>query len=245
MLQQFFTNILVFLHSWVGSLGVSIIILTLLIRTLPLPVTLPSLKERKKMKKIQPKLDKLKKKHKGEKEKLQKAQMELYQKYNVNPLAGCLPQILQIVVLIGLYRSLQGVLENGVIDGTTVNPQFLWVNLTQPDSTYILPILAAVVQLILALMISPGAEVRDIVPNEAKSEKVKRENEQEEDVAEMAKSMQQQMIFIMPLMTGFLASRFPAGLAIYWVATNLYSIVQQYFVSGLGGLKTYWQRLIS
>ena len=230
MLQQFFTNILVFLHSWVGSLGVSIIILTLLIRTLLLPVTLPSLKARKKMKKIQPKLDKLKKKHKGEKEKLQKAQMELYQKYNVNPLAGCLPQILQIVVLIGLYRSLQGVLENGVIDGTTVNPQFLWVNLTQPDSTYILPILAAVVQLILALMISPGAEVRDIVPNEAKSEKVKRENEQEEDVAEMAKSMQQQMIFIMPLMTGFLASRFPAGLAIYWVATNLYSIVQQYFV---------------
>ncbi len=243
MLQQFFTIILVSLHSLVGSLGLSIILLTILIRTLLLPVTLPSLKARKKIKKIQPKLDKLKNKHKGNKKKLQQEQMKLYQKYNVNPIAGCIPQILQIIVLIGLYRALQGVLENGVIDGVQVNPEFLWLNLTQPDPTYILPIMAAGVQLILALMISPGGEVRDIVPNEAESEKVQQENKEEEDMAEMAKSMQQQMIFIMPLMTGFLAASFPAGLAIYWVATNLFSIVQQYFVSGWGGLKTYLQRI--
>lgn len=243
MLQQFFTTILISLYSLVGDLGLSIISLTLLIRALLLPITLPTLRARKKLKKIQPRLDKLKKKHKGDKKALQQAQMELYQKYNVNPLAGCLPQILQIVILIGLYRALGSFLEQSQVDGIMIEPGFLWLNLAKPDPLYILPVLAALVQLVLALMISPGAEVRDIVPNEAEDKKVQKENEDEEDMAEMAKSMQQQMIFIMPIMTGFVALRFPAGLALYWVTTNIFSIVQQYFISGPGGLKTYWQRL--
>ena len=243
MLQQFFTTILVSLYSLVGDLGLSIISLTLLIRSLLLPITLPTLKARKKLKKLQPKLDKLKKKHKGDKEALQQAQLNLYQKYNVNPLAGCLPQILQIVILIGLYRALGSFLEQPQIDGVTIKPDFLWLNLAKPDPLYILPVLAALVQLVLALMISPGGEVRDIVPNEAKDKKVQQENKEEEDMAEMAKTMQQQMVFIMPIMTGLVALRFPAGLALYWVTTNVFSIIQQYFVSGLGGLKTYWQRI--
>lgn len=244
MLQQFFTTILVSLYSLVGDLGFSIISLTILIRSLLLPITLPTLKARKKLKKIQPKLDKLKKKHEGDKQALQQAQLELYRKYNVNPLAGCLPQILQIVILIGLYRALGAFLEQPQIDGLTVRPDFLWLNLAKPDPFYILPVLAALVQLVLALMISPGGEVRDIVPNKAADKKIQQENkEEEEDMAEMAKTMQKQMIFIMPIMTGLVALRFPAGLALYWVTTNLFSISQQYFISGLGGLKTYWQRL--
>jgi len=55
--------------------------------------------------------------------------------------------------------------------------------------------------------------------------------------------MQQQMIFIMPLMTGFIASKFPSGLAVYWVVANIFGIVQQYFVSGFGGLSLYLQRI--
>ncbi len=243
MLQQFFSIILTSLYSIVGDLGLSIIVMTILIRSLLLPLVIPSLKARKKLKKIKPKLDKLKNKHKGDKQALQKAQVELYQKYNVNPLAGCLPQILKIVVLLGLYRALQSFLEQGQVQGMVIDPQFLWLDLTQPDSKYILPILAGSIQLILALMISPGGEIRDIVPNESRSQKTKQKNEEEEDSAEMAKAMQQQMIFIMPFFTAFIATKFPAGVAVYWVITNLFSIVQQYFVSGLGGLKTYWQRL--
>ena len=245
MFEQFFNIILTSLYSVIGDLGLSIVVMTLLIRSLLLPISLPSLKAQKKIKKIQPQLEKLKRKHKKNPKAMQQAQKELYKKYNVNPLAGCLPQILKLIVLLGLYRALTSFLGNGVVDGLTINPNFLGLDLTQPDSTYILPILVGVIQFLLALMLSPGAEVRDIVPNKAKSKKIKKENEKEENTAEMAKAMQKQMIFMMPVMTAFIATRLPAGLAVYWVTTNLYSIIQQYFVSGWGGLETYSQRIIS
>lgn len=243
MFEQFFNIILTSLYSVIGDLGLSIVAMTLLIRSLLLPISLPSLKAQKKIRKIQPQLEKLKKKHKKNPKAMQQAQKELYKKYNVNPLAGCLPQIFKIIILLGLYRALTSFLGNGVADGLVINPHFLWLDLTQPDSTYIFPILVGAIQFLLALMLSPGAEVRDIVPNKASSEKLKKENEKEENTAEMAKAMQKQMVFMMPVMTAFIATRLPAGMAVYWVTTNLYSIIQQYFISGWGGLETYWQRI--
>jgi YidC/Oxa1 family membrane protein insertase len=245
MFEQFFNVILTSLYSVIGDLGLSIVAMTLLIRSLLLPISLPSLKAQKKIKKIQPELEKLKQKYKKNPKAMQQAQQKLYKKYNVNPLAGCLPQILKLIVLLGLYRALTSFLGNGVVNGLTINPSFLWLDLTQSDSTYVLPILVGVVQFLLALMLSPGAEVRDIVSNKAKSKKIKKENEKEENTAEMAKAMQKQMIFMMPVMTAFIATRLPAGLAVYWVTTNIYSMVQQYFISGWGGLETYSQRIIS
>jgi YidC/Oxa1 family membrane protein insertase len=87
----------------------------------------------------------------------------------------------------------------------------------------------------MSLMISPGAEIPDIVPNESKKKEVQKANEKEEDFAEMAASMQKQMLFFMPVMTAFIAWRYPSGLALYWVITTVFSIVQQYFISGWGG----------
>jgi YidC/Oxa1 family membrane protein insertase len=244
--MQFFTDkffeILVFLYQFTGSLGLAIIALTLLIRSILVPLTLPSLKARKKITEIQPELNKLKKKHGKNKQALQKAQLELYQKYNVNPLSGCIPQLVQLVVLIFLYRTLINFLGQDVINGASINSVFLWLDLTQPDAKYILPVVASTSQFILSLMISPGGEIRDIVPNKAKSKKVQQENKKEEDTAGMAASMQQQMLFIMPIMTVFIAARFPSGLAVYWVVTTLFSIGQQYLISGLGGLKSYLLR---
>lgn len=237
-----FFEVLLFFYQLTGSLGLAIILLTLAVRFLLLPLTLPSLKARKKIKKLKPKLDKLKKKHKGDKQAAQKAQMELYQKYNVNPLSGCIPQLVQIGLLIFLYRSLINFLGQDQVNGVMLETRFLWLNLTEFDSLYILPVLAGLFQLLLSLMISPGGEVRDVVPNQAKNKQIEQENEEEEDVAEMAASMQQQMIFIMPVMTVFIASRFPSGLALYWIVTTLFSLGQQYVISGPGGLKSYWQR---
>ena len=244
--MQFFTDkffeILLFLYQFTGSLGLAIIVLTLLIRFILVPLTLPSLKARKKITEIQPELNKLKKKHGKNKQALQKAQLELYQKYNVNPLAGCLPQLVQLAVLIFLYRALISFLGQDVINGSSVNSVFLWWDLTIPDSKYVLPIIAGVSQLILSLMISPGGEIRDIVPNKAKSKKVQQENKKEEDMAEMAASMQQQMLFLMPIMTVFIATKFPSGLTVYWVVTTFFSIGQQYLISGWGGLRSYLLR---
>lgn len=237
-----FFEVLLFFYQVSGSLGLAIILLTLVIRFLLLPLTLPSLKARKKIEKLKPKLNKIKKKHSDDKQALQKAQMELYKKYNVNPLSGCVPQLVQIAILIFLYRSLIDFLGQDQVNGVAVQSQFLWLNLTESDSLYILPALAGIFQLVLSLMISPGGEVRDVVPNKAEDKDIEEENEKEEDMAEMAASMQQQMIFIMPIMTVFIASRFPSGLALYWIITTLFSLGQQYFISGWGGLKSYTQR---
>lgn len=244
MIEQFFTIILTSLYSFIGDLGFSIIVLTILIKAILLPFSLPGLKTRDKMEKIKPELDKLKKKYKNNPKELKKAQTELYQKYNINPISGCLPQIVMIVILIGLYRSLNSFLGDGTVDGLVINTNFLWMDLTQPDSTYALPIIVGISQLLMALMMSPGAEVRDIVPNKSKKKDVQEENKKEEDMADMAKNMQQQMIFIMPLMTAFIAARFPSGLAVYWVVANLFGVVQQFFVSGWGGLGLYYKRLM-
>jgi YidC/Oxa1 family membrane protein insertase len=233
---------LVELMTLTGSLGAAIIIFTIILRSILLPLTLPSLKAQKKMRDLKPELDELKKKHGKDKKTLQQAQVELYQKYNVNPLAGCLPQLAQIAVLIVLYRALITFLGETTFNGVELITHFWWLDLRHPDTTYILPVVAGVSQLFLSLMIAPGGEVKDEVPNDSKSKKVQKENEKEEDMAEMAASMQQQMIFIMPAMTAFIATRFPSGLALYWVATTIFSIAQQYFISGPGGLVTYWQR---
>lgn len=244
-ITDIFNNILIFLINTTGNLGYSIIVFTFLIRSALLPLTLPSLKSTKKMRDLQPELKNLQKKHPKDKQALQKAQMDLYKKYNVNPLAGCIPQLVQLGILIVLYRVLINFLNAPEINGTVVDPNFFWLDLSVPDSKYILPVVAAVTQFVLSLMIAPGAETRDIVPNKSKSKKIKEENKKEENTADMAQSMQQQMMFIMPIMTGFIALRFPSGLALYWVATTIFSIAQQYYISGPGGLKTYYQRLLA
>lgn len=238
------TQVLLSLYQVTGNLGIAIIGFTLLVRAILLPLTWNSLKAQKAMRDLQPEIKKLKTKHGKDAKGFQQAQMDLYKKYNVNPLAGCLPQIVQLVLLIILYQVLMQFIGQETINGITINPSFLGLDLRDPDSTYVLPILAAVSQLIFSLMILPGGEVRDIVPNSSKRKEIKKANEKEEDFAEMANSMQKQMMFIMPIMTGFLALRFPSGLALYWVATTVISAVQQYFVSGFGGLETYTKRIL-
>jgi len=243
LFTDFLISILTALHQFTGSLGIDIILFTIIIRTALLPLTLPSLKAGHKLKELQPEIKKLQQKHKGDKKAMQLAQVELYKKYNVNPLAGCLPQLVQIGILILLYRVLINFLGNPEINGAVINSKFGWFDLSKPDPLYILPVFAAVSQLFMSLMIAPGAEKRDIVPNKSKKKTVQEANKKEEDVAEMAQSMQQQMIFLMPIMTGVIALRFPSGLALYWIMTTLFSIGQQYYVSGWGGITTYSARL--
>jgi YidC/Oxa1 family membrane protein insertase len=241
-LISFIIESLSVLYDVTGDLGLAIIVFTVLIRTIMLPITLPSLRASEKMRALQPEVKKLKEKHGKDKQALQLAQVELYKKYNINPLAGCLPQILQIGVLILLYQALISFLKLTEIHGVQMDPQFLWLNLTLPDHLYIFPVLAAVTQLILSLMIIPATETRDIVPNKSSKKSVQEANKKEEDLAEMAASIQQQMLYVMPVMTGFIALTFPSGLALYWIMTTVFSIGQQVYISGWGGLPVYWNR---
>ncbi len=219
------TQLLVFLYTLTGNnFGFAIILLTVVVRGVLVPITIPSLKSAKKMQDLKPHLDSLKVKHKDDKKKLQQAQLDLYKEHGVNPMAGCLPQILQLIVLIALYQVFDQITKSGGANGQTFNMSFLWLNLAHADPFYILPVLAGVTQFIFSLMMQSGLE------SHAKPTK------SGEDKKEMAESIQQQMLFMMPIMTTVIALKFPSGLALYWVATTLFSLVQQYIISGPGGL---------
>lgn len=224
-------TLLIFLYGLSGqNLGFAIILLTLIVRGVLVPVTIPSLKSAKKLQELKPHLDKLKEKHK-DKQKLQLATLELYKQHGINPAAGCLPQIAQLLVLIALYQVFIKFINGGQLNGQSLNLNFLWLNLGKPDPYYILPVLAGLSQLVFSFMMTSGLE------SHVKAPKNKDEKKKEEDSMEMAQSMQQQMLYLMPAMTVIIALKFPSGLALYWVVTTLFSLVQQYIVSGLGGLK--------
>lgn len=219
-----------FYQAFGGNLGFAIIALTLFIRSILIPVTIPSLRSAKKMQELKPALDKLKKKHKGDKKKIQQAQMELYKKNNINPAAGCLPQIAQIIVLISLYKVLMDFIGQDTVNGLVLNLKFFWLNLAQPDPLYILPVLAGLFQLVFSITMQSGLK------SEVKAPKNKAKKQKEEDSLEMAQTMQKQMLYTMPLMTTIIALKFPSGLALYWTISTVFSLIQQLIVSGPGGL---------
>lgn len=233
-------KIVLFLNDLVGNLGLALILFTIIFRLITLAFTYKSLKSMGKMREISGEVKQLQKKYKGDPKALQLAQLELYKKHNINPLSGCLPQILQIVMLLIIYQVLIRLFK---IEGLA-NTSFLWFDLTSPDPLHLIPILAAGSQLFLSIMTLPGGEKRDLVPNDSSKKSIQELNKKEEDSANMAAAMQKQMLIMMPLMTGFIALKLAAGLGLYWVISTLFSIGQQYFISGWGGIVIYKDRLL-
>lgn len=223
---------LLWLNALTGNLGIAIIILTLLIRTILIPFTLPSLKSAKKLSLLKPELDAIRLKYKHDPKLFQQKQLEFYQAHKLNPAGGCLPFIAQFIVLIALYQVFMKTLGGDSPLGAT---QFLLWDLQVKDTTFILPALAGVLQLFTSLAILPAVENEPLKRPGTKAQK--------EDVAEMATTMQQQMVFLMPIMTVIFSLQFPAGLALYWVITTAFSLVQQLVVSGPGALPRYAKKV--
>lgn len=232
-------NVLIFLYHLLGdSFGLAIVGLTVAIRAILIPLTAPAMRSQQKMMELTPKLAELKKKH-ADKLKLQQAQLALYKSHGVNPSAGCLPQIVQIIILIALYQVFNNFLQGGTIDGAAVNMSFIWLDLAKPDKFYVLPILAGLTQLIYSLMLRPGTEHPHLREKLVSKPEVKMEKNE----MSMAAEIQNQMLFMMPLMTLVISLRFPSGLSLYWVVMTVFSIAQQWFVTGPGGLVWYWGKL--
>src|SRR3990167_7263573 len=143
-------NALIWLYLVLGQIfGLAIIALTTIIRGAMAPLTAPSLKSAEKLRSLQPEISALKEKYGSNKQEFAKKQLELYQKEGVNPAAGCLPQIVQIVILIALFQAFNQVLQNGgnVVDSlnqllyqplklaadATINSKFFYLDLTRPD----------------------------------------------------------------------------------------------------------------
>ena len=123
------------------SYGVAIILVTVLISVVLAPISIRQFESMRQMQRLQPEMKALQERHKGEPQKLQQAQAELFREYKVNPLAGCLPLLVQLPFLWGLYYALLHINYH--------NAGFLWIqNLGQPDHRYILPILSGLTTLL-------------------------------------------------------------------------------------------------
>jgi len=245
-LSQPILNALIILYKVLFSnLGLAIVALTSFVRLLLLPLTNPQLKSAKIMQQLNPELQKLKEKFKDDKQKLAQAQMELYKKNGINPAAGCLPQIVQFVILISLYQVFNQVIkpEANLVDvlnknlyqfaklptGSVLNLNFLYLDLSKPDLLKIpgffnLPglfvVLATVFQFLSSRMMMPGVKEGQ---KEAEVTKGK-----EDDVA---MSMQKQMLYLFPAMTLIFGYTMPSGVILYWFVFSLFSFVQQFMIN--------------
>lgn len=259
LLYQPLVNLLILLYRVLGNFGLAIIGLTAIIRLLLIPLTLPSLRAAEKLKVLAPEIEKLKKKYGSDKQKFSQAQLELYRQHGANPAAGCLPQIIQLIILIALYQAFFQVLKtdgqlisklNQVLypslrlPGEAVfNFRFLYLDLSKPDILRIpglsfpLPglflLLSALVQFVSSKMMQPAVE--------AAKDKAKETAGKEDDMATM---MQSQMLYLFPLMTLLIGYSFPSGLVLYWFIFSVTTAVQQYYVSGWGGLSPWIDKLI-
>jgi YidC/Oxa1 family membrane protein insertase len=206
--------------------GLAIIGLTIIVRLVLFPLTWKQFASAQAMQAIQPKLKELQKKYKSDRGKLQQETMKLYQEHRVNPFASCLPLLLQLPVFIALYAAISG--KASYLDSASVQSLykagFLWIHqwvahagmipppgfpppggvggLGQPDPTHILLVLYVVTQLISTELM--------LVTQTDKTQKM--------------------IMRAMPIMFVFFLYRFPAGLFIYWVTTNLWTIGQQLLI---------------
>jgi len=221
-------NTLIALSSYLfGSFGLTIVVLTIIIRGAMYPLTVKQLRATRAMQALQPKIAELQKKYAKDKQRLAQEQMKLYKESGVSP-AGCaVPMLIQMPIWIALFQSIIRVLAVTpedllglsrhlwswpvVYSMLPLDNNFLWFNLVSPDLP--LAILVGATMWLTQKMVTPTT------------------------TDPQQRSQSQLMLWMMPLMFGFIAMSVPSGLALYWAASNVISIVIQYFVlGGWGGL---------
>ena len=212
------------------NFGLSIIGLTVIIRLATMRLTLKQIKSTRAMSTIQPKLKEIQARYKNDRQKISQETFRVYRENGVNPI-GCLgPMIIQMPIWIGLYWALIRVLPSSpenladlskllyswlslVHTAVPVDSGFLWLDLSVPDGSFVLPLLVgASMWLQQKMMTYPSQDPKQ-------------------------QQTQQMMLWMMPLMFVFFSFSFPSGLALYWVVSNLMGVAIQYFTTGWGGLR--------
>jgi YidC/Oxa1 family membrane protein insertase len=206
-------SILQFFYSFCHNYGVAILLLTLCINVFLYPLTFKSLKSMQKLQELQPHMEKIRQEHKDNPTKLNKEIMELYRRYKVNPMGGCLPMLLQMPIFIALYNTLSRSVE-------LKNAPFLWIkDLSMPDAFFRLnsaiPFLGSTINLLPILMIGAMMLQQKI----AQSTTGASQSEQQKLIAN-----------IMPVMFGFIFYSLPSGLVFYWLVSTLVTSSMQFFV---------------
>ncbi|MFA7208677.1 MAG: YidC/Oxa1 family membrane protein insertase [Parcubacteria group bacterium] len=233
-------NLLIFIYNIVPDFGVAIIILTVLIKFLLFPLSKKQIESQKKMQELQPKIKAIQGKHKNDKEKQSRAMMELYKESGSNPFSGCLPMIAQLVFLIAIYRVLFNISQAGLI----INQADLYSFIANPGQINKMFVgivdLASAIEFsqitwssfphILLVIMAAGAQFIQTKMMMAK-QPVKEASQGEPDFSEI---MTKQMLFLGPLLTLFIGIKFPAGLALYWLVSTVFMILQQRYMEKKG-----------
>ncbi len=234
------TYALLLLYQWVGqNFVLAIAIFTIIIRLLTLPLNIRQQKSSIRMQEMQPQIKAIQQKYRDNPQKMQ----EEFQKIGYNPtetLTGCLPMLIQMPVLFGLFQVMRLVLSTtpqalfelttrvpASFDLTSLLPiqqHFFGLNLGQPDPTFILPILVFGTMFLQQKFLSPTSSK----PEENSKSKNKNKN-QKAQKDDPAASMQKSMQYTMPIMFGVFSLQFQAGLSIYFVLSNVIGIVQGFY----------------
>jgi len=196
-------------HSW----GVAIILLSILLNLIILPLTMKSFTSMQKMQELHPQMEKLKIANKDNPQKLNKEIMELYKKYKINPLSGCLPMLIQMPIFVALYQALTKSLE-------LRSASFLWIkDLSSPDAVplpFTLPFLGSSINILPLVMVGAMVLQQKISTKTMGGA-----------ITEEQKQQQKMMLVIMPIMFGFIFYNMPSGLVLYWVLNTALTIVEQ------------------
>jgi YidC/Oxa1 family membrane protein insertase len=226
-LAKFLGPILGMIYNFTDNYGISIIILTLLIKLVLFPLSIKQVKSTNKMTKLQPEIKKLQEKYKNDKETLNKKTMELYSENGANPLSGCLPLLIQMPILFGLFGVLRDpalYVFNGDLEATSlaINTSFLWLkNLDAPD--LIGNVLASGPSWLLAL---PG--IFPIISAISTYFSMSMNNN-----GQQAGTQMKTFSFMMPLMILYMGQKFASGLMLYWTVSNVFQIGQQIMITKL------------
>lgn len=218
-------NILVFLIGILpgASVGGAIIILTVLVKIVLYPLTGKSIRAQRAMKELEPELKRIREEHKDDRQTQSRKTMELYQARGVSPFSGCLPILVQMPIIIGLYwvfwKGL-AVVDGAILYGFVKAPEtldlhFLFFDLAA--KSIILAALAGFSQYVQTRLSLGG---QPPPPPSAPGAKATFQED-------FAKSMQMQMRYILPLMIGFIAYSTSGAVALYWTTSNILSIVQE------------------
>lgn len=212
-------NLLILIYDYIPGqdFGIAIICLTVIIRFIIYPLSVKALNSQRALQKLQPKLQEIQRKYKDDKEKQTKETLELYKTEKINPFSGLLLALIQLPILIALYQvfwnglkpeelmHLYGFIQNP----NQIDTMFLgFLDLSKPSLVF--AILAGIFQFIQTKMIMPK------IDNQAKRD--------------FSSVMQKQMIYLFPVITVVILLRLPSALGLYWIASSVFSIVQQYFL---------------
>ncbi len=226
LLYQPLFNLLIFFYNVLPDIGIAIILLTIIIKAIIWPLSHKGLKSQRVLQELQPKLEALKIKYKDNKEKLGQETMALYRKEKINPMASCLPLLIQLPIIIAVFRVFRGMFI-GTIDFSllysfikipeTINPITLgFLDLSKP-------------QIILGFLAGAAQFWQSKIMLKKKKKKLDADGKEKE--LSLTETMSKQMMYFMPIITIFIAARFPGGLALYWLVITLLGVLDQHFIN--------------